>query len=266
MIKYLRGARGMAVCALVLIALSLGAAGAGDLGRADPNFWDGLLPKQLYLGPVAPLSFPPSGMPHSLYPLTDDEASLREQSFSMLQPPQHREVWKTLMASWVQATVFPLDILRADPYAYANVLIGMPFASEAGRYSRLIDDVGSDYLLLGPFMVTACRVIDMNTRRARSLAHVQGFTEYEINNALARIDEDRTLIEGVELTLGDRVWSYRYAVNRLVVAVPSPLSVQAERAAERYAVQVAAIVPYLAKCVPPAAVVERGPPAPVISK
>jgi hypothetical protein len=265
MTKYLRGPRGLAG-ALILCALALVSARAGDLGRADPNFWDGLLPKQLYVGPVAPLSFPPSGMYHSLYPLTDDETSLREQSFSMLQPPQHREVWKTLMASWVQATAFPLDILRADPYAYANVLIGMPFASEAGRYSRLIDDVGSDYLLLGPFMATACRVADMDGRRARSLTFVQAFTEYEINNALARIDENRTLIEGVELTLGDRVWSYRYAVNRLVIAVPSPLAVQAERAVERYAVQVAAMVPYLAKCVPPAAVVERGSPAPVISK
>ena len=265
MTKYLRGAHGLAG-ALILCALTFGSAVAGDLGRADPNFWDGLLPKQLYLGPVAPLSFPPSGMPHSLYPLTDDEASLRDQAFSLLQPPQHREVWNTLIKSFAQATVFPLDILRVDRYAYANMLIGMPYASEAGRYSRLIDDVGSDYLLLGPFMVTACRVIDMDARRARSLAHVQGFTEYEINNALARNNEDRILIEGVELPLDSRVWSYRYALNRLVVAVPSPLAVQAERAIERYAVQVAAIAPYLAKCIPPVAVVERGPPAPVISK
>jgi hypothetical protein len=265
MTKYLQAARGVAG-ALIACVFTLASAVAGDLGRADPNFWDGLLPKQLYLGPVAPLSFPPSGMPHSLYPLTDDETSLREQSFSILQPPQHREVWKTLMASWVEATAFPLDILRADPYAYANVLIGMPFASEAGRYSRLIDDVGSDYLLLGPFMTTACRVVDMDARRARSLAHVGGFTEYEINNAVARNDENRALIEGAELVLNDRVWSYRYAVNRLVIAVPSRLAVQAERAVERYAVQVAAIVPYLAKCIPPVAVVERAPPPPVISK
>lgn len=253
MIKYLWRVR-FAACALVLLILTPGFAAAGDLGRADPNFWDGLFPKQLYLGPVAPLSFPPADMPHSLYPLTDDEASLREQSFSILQPPQHREVWKTLMDSWVQATAFPLDILGADPYAYANMLIGMPFASEAGRYSRLIDDVGSDYLLLGPFMVTACRVVDMDARRAQSLTHVQAFTDYEINNALARNEENRTLIAGAELTLNDRVWSYRYAVNRLVIAVPSRLAVQAERAVERYAVQVAAIAPYLAKCIAPVAV------------
>ena len=65
------------------------------------------------------------------------------------------------------------------------------------------------------------------------------------------------MIEGAELVLADRVWSYRYAVNRLVVAVPSPLSVQAEQAVERYAMQVAAIAPYLAKCVPAVAVISK---------
>jgi len=53
-------------------------------------------------------------------------------------------------------------------------------------------------------------------------------------------------------------------VERLVVAVPSPLAVQAERAAARYAAQVAVIAPYLAKCIPSIAVVEHGPP--VINK
>ncbi|HXW27690.1 MAG TPA: hypothetical protein VEK73_23285 [Xanthobacteraceae bacterium] len=255
-----------ALAGALMGALLLAPAAAGDLGRADPNFWDGLFPNQLYLGPVAPLSFPPSAMPHSLYPLTDDEASLREQAFSMLQPPQHREVWNTLIESFAQATAFPLDILRFDRYAYANMLIGMPYASEAARYSRLIDDVGSDYLLLGPFMTTACRVLDMDVRRARSLAYVQGFTDYEIRNALARNNEDRVLIEGVEFTLNDRVWSYRYAVNRLVVAVPSRLAVQAEQAVERYAAQVGAIAPYLAQCIPQAPVVEHAPPAAPITK
>ena len=69
-----------------------------------------------------------------------NQMPLREQAFSMLQPPQHREVWNVLVESFAQATAFPLDILRFDRYAYANMLIGMPYASDAGRYSRLIDD------------------------------------------------------------------------------------------------------------------------------
>ena len=89
---------------------------------------------------------------------------------------------------------------------------------------------------------------------------MQAFTDYEINNALARNVENRTLIEGAELTLNGRVWSDRYAVNRLIIAVLWRLAVQAERAVERYAVHVAAIAPYLAKCIPSVAV------APVISK
>jgi hypothetical protein len=267
MIKQARHALGRIACALSLCGLALGSAMAGDFGRPDQNFWEGLLPKQLYLGPVAPMSFPPALIPHSLYPLTDNEASLRDEAFTMLQPPQHREVWNTLVASFAQATAFPLDILRFDRYAYANMLIGIPYASDAGRYSRLIDDASSDYLLLGPFMVTACRVLDMDAKRARSLAYVQGFTEFEIGNALARNNENRILIEGVEFTLNDRAWSYRYAVERLVVAVPSPLAVQAERAAARYSAQVAAIGPYLSQCAAPVAVVERGGvAAPLITK
>jgi hypothetical protein len=264
MTKQLRAALG----ALALGTLALGSATAGDFGRPDPSIWERVLPNQLFVGPVAPLSFPPSTIPHSLYPLTDDELLLRDQAYALISPPQHRDAWNLLVVSFGQANLFPLDILRFDRFAYANMLIGMPYGSEVGRYSRLIDDVSSDYQLLGPFMVTACRVVDMDAKRARSLAYVPGFTDYEIGNALARNNEDRILIEGVELSLNERVWSYRYAVERLVIAVPSRLAVQAERAVERFAVQVAGIPAYLAQCVPPVAVVEHGvpPPAPLITK
>jgi hypothetical protein len=263
----LRATLGRAGCTLLLCALALSSARAGDFGRPDPPIWDGILPKQLYVGPVAPLSMPAPNIPHSLYPLTDDELLLRDQSFALLAPPQTRDAWNVLVASFAQAQFFPLDILRLDPLAYGNMLVGMPYASEVGRYSRLIDDVSSDYMLVGPFMTTACRVVDMNARRARSLAYVQGFTEYEIANALARNNEDRVLIEGVGLYLNDRALSYRYALERLVVAAPSRLSVQADQAVGRFAAQVAGFATYLAQCVPPVAVVEHGaPPAPPITK
>jgi hypothetical protein len=261
-IQLLRRRLGRVACALSLVALATGAASAGDFGRPDPSIWEGIVPRQLFAGPVAPLSLPPSFIPHSLYPLTDDELLLRDQSYMLISPPQHRDAWNFMVASFAQAKFFPLDILRIDRFAYANMLIGFPYASEVGRYSRLIDDVGSDYLLLGQFMTTACRVVAMDTKRAQSLAYVVGFTEFEIGNALARNNENRILIEGVELSLDERVWSYRYAVERLVVASPSRLAVQAERAVDRFAVQVAGIAPYLLQCLGTAAVVEHGTPPP----
>jgi hypothetical protein len=246
--------------AVVLLTVSFGHAAAGDLGRYEPSFWDGLLPRQLFVGPVAPLAFPPPGIDHSLYPLTDDEERLRDQSYALIRPPQQRELWNLLVASFREAKLFPLDVLSFDRMAYANTLIGLPFRSEAGRYSRLIGDVTGDTILLGSFLATACRVVDMDAKRVRSLAHVAGLSELEEGNALARNNENRFLIEWVERASYERAWSYRYAVERLVIAVPSPLAVEAERTVKRFEAQLPGIRPYLAKCVAPAAV------TPVISK
>jgi hypothetical protein len=266
MTRLLRHRLGRAGCVLALVMLAIAPARAGDFGRPDPSIWERVLPRQLFAGPVAPLSLPPSIMPHSLYPLTDDELRLRDQSYMLISPPQHRDAWNVLVESFGQANLFPLDILRIDRRAYANMLIGFPYASEAGRYSRLIDDVGSDYLLLGPFMVTACRVVDMDVKRARSLDYVVGFTQFEVGNAVARNNENRILIEWVARSLDERVWSYRYATERLVIASPSRLAVQAERAIDRLAVQVAAIAPYLLQCAGPALVDNGAPPPRLITK
>src|SRR5437660_11536743 len=135
-----------AVGALAL-AVFIGSAHAGDLGREDPSFFDGLLPKQLYRGPGALLSFPPSFAPHSLYPLTDDELRLRDRSYALIRPQQHRDLWNVLVASFGEAKFFPLDILRFDRRAYGDMLVSLPFRSETGRYSRLIDDINNDILL-----------------------------------------------------------------------------------------------------------------------
>ncbi len=250
-----------AACALLLLAFSSGLAAAGDLGRDDPSIFEGLLPRQLYVGPVAPLAFPSPAIPHSLYPLTDDEERLRNQSYALIRPPQHRDLWNLLVASFREAKVFPLGVLFFDRTAYADMLIGLPFRSEAGRYSRLIDDVKGDALLLGPFLATACRVLDMDAKRARSLAYVVGLTPDEEGNALARINENRFLIEWVERSLHERAGSYRYAVERLVIAAPSPLAVEAERAIERFEAQLPGIRPYLAQCGAPAAAVCQACPA-----
>jgi len=233
--------------ALLLIAW-LGSAVAGDLGRADPSIFEGILPKQFYLGPAAPLAFPPRFIPHSLYPLTDDEERLRNQSYALIRPPQHRDVWNLLVASNREAKILPLDILSFDRRAYGKMLVGLPYRSEAGRYSRLTDDVVSDVVLLGPFLATACRVLDMDAKRMRSLGYVQELTDSERGNARARIRENQLVIELVEYALDERAWSYRYAAERLVLAVPSPLAVQAEQSIGRFQALLTGIDDYLVQC------------------
>src|SRR5205807_7774437 len=104
----------------------------------------------------AALSFPPAFILHSPFPLTDDELRLRDRSYALIRPQQHRDLWNTLLESYRESKLFPLDLLRFDGRAYGEMLIGLPYASEAGRYARLIDDVNNDIMLIGPFVATAC--------------------------------------------------------------------------------------------------------------
>jgi hypothetical protein len=233
-------------------------AGAGDLGRPGPSFFDrigslrsgdfdrpkpplfaGILPRQLVLGPV--VVFPGD-------PLTDAEEELRTRAYELLRLPQRREEWNVLLASARVARALPPSVLWIDPRAYGDMLVGLPFRSEAGRYGRLVDDVTSDMMLVGPFLSVACWVVDMDIKRGRSLAFVSGLTEWERDFALGRITENRLVIDWVRQSLEERHWAYRYAAERLVIASPSPVAVQAEQMIGRFRAEIAGFDEQLARC------------------
>ncbi len=243
---------------LAWLAVAAGGAAAGDLGRPEPSIFDrlgslrpgdfdrpmpsvfdGILPKQAILPPVL-------GVPGN--PLTDAEEELRNRAYDLIRLPQRREEWKVVLASARVAKALPPSLVSLDRTAYGTMLVGLPFRSEAGRYSRLIDDVASDTALVGPFVSVACYVLDMDARRRRSLDYVVGLTEWELAAAVTRIEENRLAIEWVERSLDERAWSYRYAVERLVIASPSPMAVEAERMIDRFRGQIAGVAPALAKC------------------
>ena len=94
----------------------------------------------------------------------------------------------------------------------------------------------------------ACAVADMDSKRQRSLAYVSELSEGEIANALGRIYENRVVTAWVHRALHWRLASYRYALERLVIAVPSLLAVETERALKRFEAIVAAADAPLAQC------------------
>jgi hypothetical protein len=228
----------------------LGAFRNGDFDRPAPSIFDGLLPKQLILGPVTRIPGDP---------LTDAEEELRNRAYDLLRLPQRREQWKLILASARVAKALPPSILSVDRTAYGDMLVGLPFRSEAGRYSRLLDDVISDTMLIGPFTSVACFVFDMDVKRERSLQYVAGLTEGERADAEGRIVENRLVVTWVEQSLAGRAWSYRYAVERLVIASPSPFAVEAERAIDRLRAQIAAVGPQLLRCAAGGIAREAGP-------
>jgi hypothetical protein len=271
-----RRAHALGVIAAVL-AGPMAAATAGDLGRSEPSFFqklgaprdgnfgrpgpsvfDGLLPNQLTLGPV-------TRVPGD--PLTDAEEELRNRAYDLIRLPQRREEWKLILASARVAKLLPPSLLAFDRAAYGNMLVGLPFRSETGRYSRLLEDVIGDSMLIGPFMAVACLVFDMDAKRERSLPYVAGLTEGERADAEARVIENRLVVTWVERSLEQRAWSYRYAAERLVIASPSPMAIEAERAIDRLRAQIAGVEAYLTPCGGGTAVVlQASPPRRLITK
>ena len=128
------------------------------------------------------------------------------------------------------------------------MLLWTPARSEASSYYRLMEDMAADGKLIGAFVPVACAVADRDLKRERSLAYVGELSPGEVANALGRIRENRKVTAWVHRALHWRLASYRYALERLVISVPSPLAVEAERALARFAAIVIEADPALARC------------------
>jgi hypothetical protein len=101
---------------------------------------------------------------------------------------------------------------------------------------------------VGPFVAIACAVADLDLKRERSLAYVSELSEGEVANAYGRIRENRLVTGWVHRALHWRLASYRYALERLVIAVPSGRAVEVERALTRFQAIVLQADPVLARC------------------
>jgi hypothetical protein len=77
------------------------------------------------------------------------------------------------------------------------------------------------------------------------------------------MQENRRLIADVHRTLAARTVMYRYALERLVVAVPSTMAVQAERARMELERQVAALALFAGADV---AILAPAPPRRIVAK
>lgn len=195
---------------LVTLPLFVGCARVGDFGRVEhvaippPD-------ESLATGSVAV----------SLFPLTDEEQQLRALAQNLLTAPAEQ----ARTPSWMGDS----DAGRNGPEHYVNYLASGPFRSAAARYSRLVDDTRNDITRLEPFFMAARRVADLDMKRARSLAHISTLTQDDWLNAKRRIRENMMLIAEVRRVMGVRAAMYRRALERLVVTLPSPMAVEAER-------------------------------------
>jgi len=199
---------------LGLLALS-GCTSIGDFGRLQP----GLVSDDIHdwVGKDAALH---AGAPVSTDNLTDDERTLRDLAFPLIEPPYDRQRWNAAVYEYGIDRSFRRELWIEDPTAYYRHLQANYHRSSAGRYSELMDDIRNDIVRIGPFVVTARRVVDFDRRREAALQSIADLSPAERHNAEARVGENSLTIAWVQHSLTERCAGYRLALEHLAVAEP----------------------------------------------
>jgi hypothetical protein len=168
-----------------------------------------------------------AGAPISVNNFTDDERTLRDLAFPLIEPPYDRIRWDAVVFEYGQKREFRRDLWTFDTAAYYAHLMGEFHRSSIARYNQLIDDMRNDIVRIDPFFQTARRVIDVDQRRQKSMEYVANLSPPERMSALARVGENSLTIAWVHHSLTQRCASYRYALEHLTVAEPTPVAAEA---------------------------------------
>lgn len=206
-----------------LSAMSSGCALNGDFGRVRPE----LVSDDMHAW-VGAAARKPFGVPPSIYPFTDEERLLRDYAYQIIEPPYERNKWYSVLNEYGLSRKFQPDWYAFDVSAYSRLLMMRPYRSATARYVRLNDDVRNDVNRLEPFFIVARRVIETDQRRQATQANIT-VAEEAPGSAAARIAENALIIAWVQQVLVDKSASYRFALERLVIATPAPMASEVER-------------------------------------
>jgi len=205
-------------------AALLGGCAGGDFGRTRENARSDDMHRWLGIEATASI-----GLRASQYQLTDKERLLRDLAFPLIEPPHSRPAWKTvfgdyqpLPAPWRQAPPF-------DRTAYGRLLIDEPHRSHSSRYNQLIEDVRDDITRFDPFFGNAVQVLELDRKRNASINLVSDLSPRERADAIARMQENTLIVQWVQQCLEQRISSYRWALERLVVQAPDNIAADADR-------------------------------------
>ena len=205
------------------LPLLLGACAAnGDFGRLKP----GLVADDIH-GWVGRDAARAVGVPPSQYPLTDEERLLRDLAFPLIEPPFDRARWYSIVNEYGVSHYFGWPEFYVEEYG--TRLMDRHYRSATARYAQLNTDIRNDVVRIPDFFMTARRVLDLDRKRAESFRYVSGLTPPEAGNANARIAENQLVIGWVQRALFERSEAYCFALQRLVIATPAPMAVEAER-------------------------------------
>ncbi len=220
-------ARALAGACLVLLGTLPAACtrnDTADFGRRPDNVVTGsILPKA---GLVAAWW---RGDPASLYPFTDDEIELRERAWRFLMPSHDKANLSQAIAELAYTRVLP-PLPHSGRNHYHLLLMAEDYRSVSSRYAKLGQDIEADRLLMLPFSQAAARVCAADRVRALALNDVTQLTHIQREQAVARIAENRMLVDWVRRDMREKAASYRYALEHITIEAPMRESIRAEQA------------------------------------
>ncbi|MGL4729477.1 MAG: hypothetical protein ACRCWO_12055 [Bosea sp. (in: a-proteobacteria)] len=201
---------------MALAQLLTACAETGDLGRPRNSVWNNvILPTTGY----ATAHLPREEI--STFHLTDDEIRLRDRAYRFTAPPEGA---RGLLNGYL------VPGQGHDSTAYFAGLMREFGRSQVPSYRRLSDDASADRELIMPLRTVAGRVASMDEVRLRAARLSPEISRERSREADIRAGENREVIERVRERLRYRSAAYRYALDNLVVEVPSREAIHAERA------------------------------------
>lgn len=222
------------ILALLLAGQLLGACSGGDFGRTRAEMRNDDMHK--WIGAEATASV---GVKPSQFQLTDNERQLRDLAYPLIEPPHSRPAWKTVFGDYAPSAPPWRQKVAFDRTAYGRTLIDEPHRSHASRYQQLIEDVRDDITRFEPFFSSAIRVIDLDRKRDASMKFMTELSPRERSDAVARMQENSLIVQWVQISLEQRVSSYRWALERLVLQAPDGIAADADRLISELASQTA---------------------------
>jgi len=220
--------------ALGLSSALLGACSGGDFGRTRADMRNDDMHK--WIGAEATASV---GVKPSQFQMTDNERQLRDLAYPLIEPPHSRPAWKAVFGDYQPSASPWRQKVAFDRTAYGRALIDEPHRSHASRYAQLIDDVRDDITRFEPFFASAIRVIDLDRKRDASMHYMTELSPREKADAVARMQENSLIVQWVQICLEQRVSSYRWALERLVLQAPDSIAAEADRLIGELAAQTA---------------------------
>ena len=164
----------------------------------------------------------------SNFPLTDDERALRDMAYYFIEPPHSRPAWKGVFgdydrihAPWSHKVVF-------DRTSYGRKMIDEPHRSQASSYQGLMEDVRNDLTMMDQFIPLAVKLNDLDIKRNKALGHIGDLSPREYADAQARMRENVLVVQWAQQCVEQRVSSYRWALERLVIMAPDRMAAQAD--------------------------------------